>query len=477
MADTEYSQVGTEVEAADIAATDVVLLGTSGPATKRTIISKLVAAIKRFLGATVTITSSATIGIDLLMAGIGRCSIADNTTLSTSNRADGRSCEFFLKNASGSSKTIAYPSWVNVGGTELPTSIADGVTYHYRLHCFGSAETDVCAEFVNGAGVIVSLTASPAVQCPKASSVGFNPASNVSGGPNRGWIVVTLTASAGTFTMGVGFGKISETLDPDGSGRYTALQFLTVKHGNSLGSHLTGMTWYPTTISGVPQVCTGTITLVVSDYHDQPSFYIGVTGYGADEVQQLQWTNTGTPTAPTGGKFTLSHSGYGTTGVINVTGGTSAIQAALTALMGSQAPTVGGDMTTTTFTFSNGTLAHVDTAEMTVGGDTPVPHDSTGNAGFSFTQTQTGDGVSQPDIHSGAWGASDVGEVNFGGTIYTRGGSTTVVIGAVTYTLADFGTSFTLTASDNDPHGAVSATPDLGFALTGTMSTTTQGNT
>ena len=421
-----------------------------------------------------TVTSAASIALDF-DDPVQKLAIGHNVTFTTTNRTAGETILLAIFGHASNSYSLTFSAdWKNVSGVALPTQIAANAVYQFRLSCFGSAETDVTVEYVSGAGVDYAFTASAAIYIHKSSSANFNPVSGtMTGGPSRGWVLKTINASVGTFTGSFGSYIVSQTVDVD-TGRLTAVQWLALSSSSQQAD--LAVVWYPTEIAAVGQVCSGYLGWSIQDGVESAGDNLLIVAYGADEVQQLQWTNTGTPTGATGGRFTLYHSSYGSTAAIDVAGGTSAIQSALSTLMGSAAPTVGGDMTTTTFTFSNGALAHTDTAELSLGGGSPSVHDSTGNGSFSMTQTQTGDSSTISDVHSGSWGPSDAGTVTFGGTVYIRGGSTTVVIGAVTYTVADYGSSFTLTCNDLDPHGGVSATPDLGFALTGTMSTTTAGN-
>jgi len=426
-------------------------------------------------GSTDTLTSASTVNLDFNGASNAKLSIGHNVTFTTSNKAANKSKVLTIFGHASNTYNLAYPSdWKNCGGTTLPSTIAANATYQFRITVFGTAETDVVVEFVNGVGVATTLTTPATCDVYKGSSSSIS-FSNMKSGPNIGFCYITMTATIGYFTYGGSTYNASGTLwDGMTAGQYSVLSFFT-PYGSvtSLGS----VTWYSNPSNAIES---GTFTLQIQDAINTTTKYVSISSYGADEVQQLDWTNTGAPTAPTGGFYTLSHSSYGTTSAIDTQGGTSAAQSALNTLMGSAAPTVGGGGATLTFTFSNGALAHTDTAEMTVNTSTPAPNDGIYNAGFSFVKVQTGDGSSLPDLYNGSWEYYAVGTVTFDGVVVakqTSGGSgASPVIGGVTYTLTDSGGSFTLTASDFADHGTISATPSIGFALTGTMSTTTAGN-
>lgn len=427
-----------------------------------------------------TLTSASTVNLDFSSVNNAKLSIGHDVTFTTSNRASSKAKTLTIFGHASNSYNLAYPSdWKNCGGTSLPAAIAANVVYQFNFNVFGTAETDVVVEYVNGSGVDFALTASGNVQCYKSSSVACPAISAASGGPNRGFIYMTVNATIGTFTTGLPPGNLTSTIDGD-TGRYTAITGYFAFGVSNIVTYLSPFTWYPPQSGGFGVPGTGTMVFGLSDSVESASVNITVTAYGDDEVQQLEWTNTGSPTAPVGGRFTLTHSGYGTTAAIDASGGTGAIQSALTNLMGAAAPTVGGSATTTTFTYSNGVLAHTDTAELTVGAGTPEVHDSSGNAGFLCTQTQTGDNSTQPDIWSGTWDTSYVGKVTFNGVdinkLASGGSSTTLTLYSVIWTLTDVGNTFTLTAPDFTPYGSISSTPDIGFALIGTMSTLTAGN-
>ncbi len=429
-----------------------------------------------------TLTSGSSVALDFNGSPSAKLAIGHDVTFTTSNRATAKRKTLTIFGHATNAYGLTWPvGWKNAGGTALPTSIPATAVYRFNLECFGDNESDVVVEWVNGAGVAVSLTPAPAQECSKASSVGFNLGSSVAGGPNLGWLVVTLSASTGTFTASTGNGKVSETLDADGSGRYTALQFLSTRA--NIASHLTGFTWYPPTSSGIPAVATGSITLTIADVLNSPNWNIGVTSYGADEVQQLDWMNTGVSYSLAYGKFTAGLSPYGTSAPIDASGGTGAVQSALATLMGADAPTVGGTMATTTFTFNAGDLQHVDVNELTITPDTLyIPNDGTQGGSFTWSKTQSGDGVSTPDQYSGTWDNGSAGYVSFDGVACAKGSggfgtSGSVVVGGVTYSMSDAGSSWTLTATDFIDHGTFgSVSAYIGLPLTPTMSTPTQGN-
>ena len=417
-----------------------------------------------------TLVSGATVTLDFAANEMAQLVVAHNVTFAFSNLAAGKRKEVIL--SAGSTFTLAYPAGIkNVGGTALPASIGATDNITLRFSSAGTTDAEVRVEFVNGAGVAVSLTPAPAQECHKAGSVGFNLGSSVAGGPNLGWLTVTLSASAGTFSCGNGNGLISETLDAE-TGRNTAKQFLSTR--DNLASALTSFTWYPPTSSGIPVVGAGSITMTISDVFNSPFWNIAVTAYGADEVQQLDWLNTGSPYTPAAGTFTLT-TVAGATGAIAASGGASAMQAALTTLMGADAPNVTGGGSTYSFTWSNGDYAHTDVAEITVTEVTTIHDGSNTNWGAPMRAT-TGDGVSISDSFTGSWDTAGVGTVDWGSGPIAKGGGS-FSIGPVTYNVVDSGLSYTVTCTDLDPHADISATPNYGLPLTATMSTPTPGNT
>jgi len=430
-----------------------------------------------------TLTSAASVNLDFGTGNNAKLTLGHDVTFTTSNRAADKIKTLTIFGHASNAYNLTYPGdWKNCGGTSFPASIPSGSVHQFRFSVFGTAETDVVVEYVNGAGVDYALTASAPISIPKGGSQSLSAAaSSITGGLNRGYCLISISVSAGTFTITYGPGTIiTSTIDGD-TGRYTAVQFFCQYGSGNMTTFLSGLTWYGPLSAMTPIPGSGAFSFSISDTVESIGWNVGVTAYGSDEVQQLDWTNTGTPTAPTSGFFTLSHSSYGTTAAIDTQGGSSSIQSALTTLMGSAAPTVGGSGATYTFTFSNGALAHIDTAEMTVNTGSPQPNDGIYNAGFAFSKVQTGDGSSQPDSYNGTWENFAVGSVTFDGVVVAKnasgGSGASPVIGGVTYTLVDSGGSFTLTASDFADHGTISATPSIGFQLTGTMTTTTAGGT
>ncbi len=428
-----------------------------------------------------TLVSSTGVALDFNGAPRKTLLLAHHTTLSVSNRGANKAFELFIEGDTGGAWNLAYDAaWKNVGGTGLPSIIGVGQVMKFRFDCLGNDAADVRIEYVNGAGVDYAFAASAAQSVHKSGTINFNPISGtMTGGPSRGYILKTLSVSVGTFTGSFGAYIVSQTLDVD-SGRYTAVQWMAYAYQTSLQADY-AVTWYPTQIAGIGQVCAGTLSWSIQDGIESASDNVSLVGYGADEVQQVQWQNMATPTAPVGGFFTLTLTG-GTTGPIAAADGATAVQAAVTALLGANAPTVSGDTTTYTLTWSNGIYAHTDVAEVTLGGSTaPNVHDNSGNASFSFMKVIEGDGVSASDTYNGTWNASDVGTVTFDGVPFVRGSGGTVNIGGVIYGLSDLGTTFTLTSPDFVNRGTISASVSgigigLGVALGPVVSTTTQGN-
>lgn len=427
-----------------------------------------------------TLTSGPTVTLDFSANETAILDVDTDVTFAYSNLSAGKTKTVFVMTSEVSTSNLSYPGTSkNVSNTALPTTISGSTVHKLTFHSTGTTAAEVMIEYANGAGTVFALTAPADISISKGSTDSRTIATVSGGGPNIGYVIVTVAATSGTFTLSsTGFGVYgTPNVDPDGSERWTSVSFLSDKA--NAATHLSAtLTWYPPTSGGTPVVGSGAINCNASAGAIVTYWSFNVTSYGADEVQQLAWSRFGSPTQCADGVFTLYHSGYGTSGAIEAIGGISAVQAALTALMGSAAPTVGGDMTTTTFTYSNGVLAHTDTSELTVAAGSPVPHDGSASVYFSFTKTQTGDGVSVPDQYTGGWDSGSVGRVLFDSVPFIKGSGAAVTIGSITYSLTDMGASFTLTCtSDFADHGTVSAAPYLGFTLDSAFSTTTQGNT
>lgn len=422
------------------------------------------------------LASASTVDLDFNGSTKAKLNIANNVTFTTSNKAANKSKTLTVFGHASNYYNLVYPSgWKNCGGTSLPTSIPPNTVYQFHMTVFGTNESDVVVEFVNGAGVVVSLTTPVSIAVYKGSSSTVV-VSDISGGSNLGYMIVDITTSIGYFTVGYpANGFLSFTLfDGITPGNYTSAQVLTAKMWLSLV--LQGLTWYSNPSYAVES---GTLSIGVYDGTNGVLKTIGVSSYGDDAVQQLDWTDSGLPFSPTAGKFKLNAWTYGTTGKIDVTGGASALQSALTTLMGSDAPSVSGSGATYTFTFSNGSLAHTSVPDLSVTYDVDSPNNGA-NGSWSFNKTSNGDGVSTADSYSGTWDYYQIGEVVFDGVVVIKqpygGSGTSPTIGGVSYTLVDSGSSFTLTAGDFVDHGTISATPSYGVGLVASVTTIVPGN-
>jgi hypothetical protein len=68
-----------------------------------------------------------------------------NLTLTTSNRATGRSKTLKMSNTSGSTVNLTFPAWKFVGAK--PTDIAGNKIAILTVTCFGTADTDIIAAY------------------------------------------------------------------------------------------------------------------------------------------------------------------------------------------------------------------------------------------------------------------------------------------------------------------------------------------
>ena len=66
-------------------------------------------------------------------------------TLTTSNRAIGRSKTLKMSNTSGSTQTLNFPAWKFVGAK--PTEQAGNKIAILTVTCFGTADTDIVAGY------------------------------------------------------------------------------------------------------------------------------------------------------------------------------------------------------------------------------------------------------------------------------------------------------------------------------------------
>lgn len=93
-----------------------------------------------------TVTYAGTTNLDLLSNAIQIITLTGDVTLTTSNKAAGRSLLLRLVASGGTRSFTALPDWVWVGGT-APTSLASGKTALLSLTSFGTADTDIVAAY------------------------------------------------------------------------------------------------------------------------------------------------------------------------------------------------------------------------------------------------------------------------------------------------------------------------------------------
>lgn len=92
------------------------------------------------------ITYAASIALNFDGVAIQTLTLTGDVTLTTSNRATGKSVLVKLLASGGVRTFTSLPSWVWVGGT-APASLASGKTALLSLTCFGTAETDIVAAY------------------------------------------------------------------------------------------------------------------------------------------------------------------------------------------------------------------------------------------------------------------------------------------------------------------------------------------
>ena len=93
-----------------------------------------------------TVTYAATTDLDLLSNAIQTVTLTGDVTITTSNKAAGRSLLVRLIASGGVRTFTALPAWVWVGGT-APASLASGKRALLSLTCFGTADTDIVAAY------------------------------------------------------------------------------------------------------------------------------------------------------------------------------------------------------------------------------------------------------------------------------------------------------------------------------------------
>lgn len=95
-----------------------------------------------------SLTYAATVSLDFLGASVQILALTGNVTLSTVNRAVGRSIQVILQ-AGSAARTITWESGWKAYGAALPTTLAANKEMMLSLVCVGVGSTDVRA----GAGV------------------------------------------------------------------------------------------------------------------------------------------------------------------------------------------------------------------------------------------------------------------------------------------------------------------------------------
>lgn len=133
-----------------------------------------------------------------------------------------------------------------------------------------------------------------------------------------------------------------------------------------------------------------------------------------------------------------------------------------------------------TFTFASGAYAHTNVTEMTFTPNTTTAPLNTGDVTItSFTQTQIGESGVQPTIYQCVFSTltGKVGWVDLDGFTLLRSqfSSSGFTFNGATWNCSLAGSTLTLTTAANQLATISTATAKLGAAVTGTMSTVTQG--
>jgi hypothetical protein len=90
-----------------------------------------------------SLPTTGTINIDFaaLNGTIQQISLTGNPTITTSNRAPGRSVQLVL-DANGATRTPTWPGWRPFGAA-LPTTLASGKQWSFALRCRGTTDASI----------------------------------------------------------------------------------------------------------------------------------------------------------------------------------------------------------------------------------------------------------------------------------------------------------------------------------------------
>ena len=97
----------------------------------------------RTVGTSLGTTGTVNLDMSTLHGTIQTVTLTGNVTFTTSNRAAGREVTLVLA-AGGSSRTLAWPSWLAVGAA-LPTSLASGKTLVVSVTCTDTTDAATIA--------------------------------------------------------------------------------------------------------------------------------------------------------------------------------------------------------------------------------------------------------------------------------------------------------------------------------------------
>jgi hypothetical protein len=92
-----------------------------------------------------TLTYAASVALDFDGGKQQHVDLTGNITFTTSNKAAGKMIELKIL-ADGSVRSFTFPSWKFVGAA-APASIAANKTAFLKLHCYGTADTDIVARY------------------------------------------------------------------------------------------------------------------------------------------------------------------------------------------------------------------------------------------------------------------------------------------------------------------------------------------
>jgi hypothetical protein len=92
-----------------------------------------------------TLTYAASVALDFDTFGVQTVDLTGDITFTTSNRGTGKRLLVKIK-SDGSLRNFTFPSWVSMGAA-LPASIAANKTALLKLTGFGTADTDIVAEY------------------------------------------------------------------------------------------------------------------------------------------------------------------------------------------------------------------------------------------------------------------------------------------------------------------------------------------